>query len=58
MEQGKPLHLFKIYMPMVDTWIIADNSNVPRQIVAKGGEQKETVIYDPNKYNIIKHHVK
>lgn len=47
-------NLFHIYMPLVDTWILADNSNVPRVIVAKGGRHQRTEIMEPLIYNTIK----
>ena len=30
-------NLFRIYMPIVDTWVLIDNSLTPRSIVATGG---------------------
>ena len=30
-------NLFRIYMPIVDTWVLIDNSITPRCIVATGG---------------------
>lgn len=44
-------NLFKIYIPHVDNWLIADNSSVPRTLVAEGGRELKTVIYDNERYN-------
>lgn len=33
-------NLFKIYMPIVDTWILVNNSKTPRNIVASGGKDQ------------------
>ena len=51
-------NLFKIYMSCVDYWMLADNSNTPRVIVAdafrKGNEIR---IYDQDLFNQIKKYV-
>ena len=39
-------NLFKIYMPIVDTWILVNNSETPRSIVATGGKDQKTIIKD------------
>ena len=44
-------NLFKIYIPHVNNWLIADNSLVPRTLVAEGGLGLKTVIYDKERYN-------
>ena len=46
-------NLFKIFIPIVDNWLIADNSAVPRTLVAEGGMGLKTVIYDNQRYNDI-----
>lgn len=46
-------NLFKIYIPCVDNWLIADNSSVPRTLVAEGGNGMKTVVYDKERYNDI-----
>ena len=51
-------NLFKIYMPIVDTWILVNNSETPRFIVATGGRDQETTIKDTNHFNIIEEYVK
>ena len=46
-------NLFNIYMPIVDSWIIADNSQLPREIIAEGGIGKDTIIYNLIKFKTI-----
>lgn len=46
-------NLFKIFIPIVDSWLIADNSAVPRILIAEGGIDIDTVIYDKERYNDI-----
>ena len=50
-------NLVSIYMPIVDSWMIVDNSVMPRHTVATGGKERLTVIYDENIYNHIFHNV-
>jgi predicted ABC-type ATPase len=38
-------NLFKIYAPEVDYWMIHDNSESPREAVARGGKALPTTIY-------------
>jgi predicted ABC-type ATPase len=51
-------NLFKIYMPIVDTWILVNNSETPRSIVATGGRDQETAIKDNKHFKIIEEYVK
>ena len=51
-------NLFKIYMPIVDTWILVNNSETPRSIVATGGRDQETAIKDNEHFKIIEEYVK
>lgn len=51
-------NLFNIYMPIVDSWILADNSNVPRVIVATGGINQKTEILESNLYKTIYNYVR
>ena len=51
-------NLFEIYMDCVDYWMLADNSQAPRVIVAEGGRNIETEIHDLELYNIIKSNVR
>ena len=46
-------NLFNIYMPIVDAWMIADNSSLPREIIAKGGLSQPTEIQNSQKFKII-----
>ncbi len=51
-------NLFKLYMDEVDIWTIYDNSEQPRECVAYGGKELETIIYNNSKYERIKRYVK
>ena len=51
-------NLFKIYMPIVDTWILVNYSETPRSIVATGGRDQETAIKDNKHFKIIEEYVK
>lgn len=50
-------NLFKIYIPIVDSWIIADNTHVPRTLIAKGGIDETTNIINPKLYESIQNYV-
>lgn len=50
-------NLFNIYMPIVDTWILVDNSKTPRSIVATGGKHQNTIIENIEKYTKIEEYV-
>lgn len=47
-----------IYMPIVDTWILVNNSETPRSIVASGGNNQETVIRNSVLFKDIEGYVK
>ena len=51
-------NLFKIYMPIVDTWILVNNSETPRSIVATGGKDQKTIIKDSKHFKTIEEYVK
>lgn len=51
-------NLFKIYMPIVDTWILVNNSETPRSIVATGGKDQKIVIKDNKHFKTIEEYVK
>lgn len=51
-------NLFKLYMAQVDIWSIYDNSEQPRERVAYGGKEIDTVICNTSKYERIKKYVK
>ena len=51
-------NLFQIYMPIVDTWILVNNSETPRSIVASGGKNQELIIRNSVLFNQIEEYVK
>ena len=51
-------NLFNIYMPIVDTWILVDNSKTPRSIIASGGKNQSLVVRNSVLYKKIEDHVK
>ena len=51
-------NLFKIYMPIVDSWILVDNSQTPRNIIATGGYEQSTEIRNSVTYKKIEAYVK
>ena len=51
-------NLFKIYMPIVDTWVLVNNSETPRSIVATGGKDQETVVRNYYLFSKIEEYVK
>ena len=51
-------NLFKIYMPIVDTWVLVNNSETPRNIVASGGKNQATTVRNSVLFKKIEEHVK
>ena len=51
-------NLFKIYMPIVDTWVLVNNSETPRSIVATGGKDQELLIRNSVLYKKLEEYVK
>jgi len=51
-------NLFHIYMPIVDSWILVDNSVTPRSIIATGGKGQPTEIRNSVTYKKIEAYVK
>ena len=51
-------NLFKIYMPIVDTWLLVNNSETPRSIIATGGRDQRMEIKDSIIFNQINEYVK
>ena len=47
-------NFFNIYAPIVDTWVLADNSITPREIIATGGMGVEADIHYTEKYNCLR----
>ena len=46
-------NLFKLYVPVVDYFILVDNSVVPREVVAEGNYD-EVKVYNDEKFKRIK----
>lgn len=44
-------HLFNLYMPICNYWILIDNSNNPSNIIAEGGTNVVTKIHNKTLYN-------
>ena len=51
-------NLFKIYMPIVDTWVLVNNSETPRNIVASGGKNQATTVRNSVLFKKIEEYVK
>ena len=51
-------NLFQLFMPIVDYWMLVDNTRIPRVIVAEGGAEVPVVIRNVELYQIIKGYVK
>jgi len=51
-------NLFNIYMPLVDSWLLVDNSVTPRSIIATGGKEQTTKIRNSITYKMIETYVK
>ena len=50
------LNLFDLYMPICDSWLIADNSLSPMEVVAKGFRDGENYINNTIVYNKLKNY--
>lgn len=51
-------NLFKIYMPIVDSWILVNNSVTPRNIIATGGLGQATEIRNSVTFKKVEAYVK
>ncbi len=51
-------NLFQLYMPIVDYWMIFDNSQPSRIMVAEGGKERESHIVEPEIFETIKQYVR
>lgn len=51
-------NLFQIYMPIVDTWVLVNNSMTPRSIIATGGREQQTKILNEVEYKNVETYVK
>lgn len=51
-------NLFNIFMDEVDSWMIYDNSQSPRDFIAKGGRMVKFEIFSELVFNKIKSYVR
>lgn len=51
-------NLFKIFMGKVDSWLLVNNYNVPRIIIARGGYNVETNILNVELYKKVRNYVR
>ena len=51
-------NLFKIYTPIVDTWVLVNNSETPRGIIATGGKDQVSLIRNSVLYKKLEEYVK
>ena len=49
-------NLFSLYLPIVDYWILIDNSNVKIDLIAEGGKDILTKIHNKTLYNLLIHY--
>ncbi len=45
--------LFSLYIPLCEYWMIINNSSIPQELIAEGGRNCETKIYNKPTYNKI-----
>lgn len=48
-------NLFKLYLPLADRWALCDNSGKKLFVVARGRMGEEATIYDPQRFDRIRH---
>lgn len=46
-------HLFSLYIPLCEYWMIINNSTIPPELIAEGGKNVEPKIYNKPTYNKI-----
>ncbi len=46
-------HLFSLYIPLCEYWMIINNSTIPPELIAEGGKHQEPKIYNKPTYNKI-----
>ncbi|MDE6647923.1 MAG: zeta toxin family protein [Prevotella sp.] len=51
-------NLFRLFMNEVDSWVIFDNSENPRKLIASGGRNADTIIDEEMLYSTIQSYVK
>lgn len=47
-------YLFSQYIPVCDSWILADNSTPPFKVIAQGNRGESAIIRDPLRYDLIR----
>ena len=47
------LYFFKLYAPISERWILADNSQIPFRVIAEGSKDEVINIRDEETYNVI-----
>jgi len=47
-------NLLEIFIPIVEDWMIVDNSNLSQTVIAEGGIARESVVYDEILFSKIK----
>lgn len=47
------IHLSALYIPIVEFWMIINNSTIPQELIAEGGKALETKVYNRAAYNKI-----
>ena len=50
-------NLFNLFMPLVDVWMIFDNSDMSKVMIASGGAKLPTKVYNEQLFNEIKNNV-
>jgi predicted ABC-type ATPase len=46
-------NLFSLYIPLCEYWMIINNSTLPPELIAEGGKNQETKVYNKPTYNKI-----
>ena len=46
-------HLISLYIPLCEYWMVINNSSIPQELIAEGGSNMETKIYNKTTYNKI-----
>ncbi|MPM99865.1 hypothetical protein SDC9_147060 [bioreactor metagenome] len=44
-------NLFSLYIPLCEYWIIINNSSIEKEMIAEGGKNIETTIFNTTIYN-------
>ena len=51
-------NFFKLYAPLVDCWMVYDNSDTPRTLIAHGGKDVPTTVLDEDLFTKMKNYVR